>query len=304
MNTPSGFIYKNGVVSGIDPIAAMLNPSTGYETSHMILASFEATGFGVAALCAWGILRGRKDTWLRKGLMLSLGVGLVVAPIQIISGDLNARFVAKYQPTKFAAMEGIFQTQKGAPITIGGWPDPKTGKTYYAIEIPHALSILVADNPNAVVQGLNAVPVENRPDPRMVHIFFDMMVGSGFATLAAAFWFFIAWWRNKKRVPENSPWLMRALMAAGPLTFFAIECGWIVTEEGRQPWVIQGFLRTKDAATTAPGINLTFLVFSMIYVALAFMTVILLRRLDDTNKANQQDNSASDTSTIPGGQPA
>ncbi len=281
MNTPAGFILKDGQVTGIDPIAAILNPSTGYETTHMILASYEATGFGVAAVCALGILLGRKQTWLRKGLVLALALGAVVAPLQIISGDIAARSVAADQPAKFAAMEVLFKTQKGPPITIGGIPDPKAQKTYFPIEIPRGLGILVSGDPNATIKGLDAFPPADRPQPQLVHPFFDLMVFTGFAALAAAAWFWIAWWRRKRTVPEQK-WLLRALVAAGPLTFIAIECGWMVTEEGRQPWVIQGILRTKDAATTAPGLNIAFFAFSLIYVALAVFSVILLRRLDDT----------------------
>ncbi len=279
MNTPAGFIYQNGIVTGISPIGAILNPSTGYETTHMILASYEATGFGVAALCALGILAKRRETWLRRGLVLALALGAIVAPLQIISGDVAARAVAADQPAKFAAMEALFHTEKGAPITIGGIPDSKTQQTNFSIQIPHALGILVNGDPNATVKGLDAFPAQDRPQPQLVHPFFDLMVGTGFATLAAAAWFWLAWWRRKRVVPEN-PWLLRALVAAGPLTFVAIEAGWMVTEEGRQPWIIQGILRTKDAATTAPGLGIVFFVFSLIYVALAVVSVVLLRRLD------------------------
>ncbi len=279
MNTPAGFIYSHGKVTGISPIGAILNPSTGYETTHMILASYEATGFGVAALCALGILAQRKETWLRRGLVLALAMGAIVAPLQIISGDLAARAVAADQPAKFAAMEVLFHTEKGPPITIGGIPDSQTQQTYLSIQIPHALGILVDGNPNATITGLDAYPPQDRPQPQLVHPFFDLMVGTGFATLAAAAWFWIAWWRRKRQIPEDT-WLMRALVAAGPLTFVAIEAGWMVTEEGRQPWIIQGILRTRDAATTAPGLDIAFLAFSAIYVAMGVFSVILLRRLD------------------------
>jgi cytochrome d ubiquinol oxidase subunit I len=242
-------------------------------------------------MCAMGILLGRRQTWLRKGLVLALALGAVVSPLQIISGDIAARSVAADQPAKFAAMEVLFKTQKGPPITIGGIPDPKAQKTYFPIEIPHGLGILVNGNPNDTIKGLDAFPAADRPQPQMVHPFFDVMVGTGFLALAAAAWFWIAWWRRKRTVPEEK-WLLRALVVAGPLTFIAIECGWMVTEEGRQPWVIQGYLRTADAATTAPGLNITFLAFSLIYVALAVFSIILLRRLDDTRTTDGADSAS------------
>jgi cytochrome d ubiquinol oxidase subunit I len=291
MNTPAGFVVKNGQVTGIDPIAAVLNPSTPYETVHMLLAAYMATGFGVAGLCALGILRGNKSAWIKRGLMLSLAVGAIAAPLQIVSGDFNARFLAERQPAKFAAMEVVYKTGKNIPITIGGLTDPKLGKTPFSIEIPGFLSILVGGNSQAKITGLDAFAPQDRPNPQLVHPFFDMMVGIGFFTLAAAAVFWFLWWRRKRQMPQDR-WLLWGLIAAGPLAFLAIEFGWMVTEEGRQPWIIQGVLRTQDAVTTAPGIAVTFFVFNLIYIALAVVTVILLRRLDDTS-AHQEAPEAS-----------
>jgi cytochrome d ubiquinol oxidase subunit I len=304
MNTPAGFLYKDGKVVGVDPIAAMFNPSTPYETTHMILASYQATGFGVAALCAWGILRGRKETWLRKGLFLSMIIAIAVAPLQVISGDLNARFLADVQPAKFAAMEGLYKTTSGAPITIGGWPDATSQEVKFGIEIPYLLSILAHEDPRATVKGLDQIPVEQQPNPQIVHPAFDIMVGCGFLALVAAFWFWFLYWRGRRseeqenarrtnlidriryfftrgtRVVPEYPLLLRLLMICGPLMFIAIESGWIVTEEGRQPWVIQGYLLTKNAATTAPGVNVAFMGFLFLYILLSIVTILLLRRLD------------------------
>lgn len=284
MNTPAGFVVKNGQVTGIDPIAAILNPSTPYETVHMLLASYMATGFGVAALCALGMLRGNRSAWVRRGLFLALAVGIIAAPLQIVSGDFNARFLAERQPAKFAAMEAIYHTGANIPITIGGLTDPSKQTTPFSIQIPGGISLLVAGNTHAKLIGLDAFAPQDRPDARLVHPFFDLMVGIGFATLAAATAFWFLWWRRKRTVPEDR-WLLWALVASGPLTFLAIEFGWMVTEEGRQPWIIQGILRTKDAATTAASTNITFWVFNLIYIALGVVTVILLRRLDDHGTA-------------------
>jgi cytochrome d ubiquinol oxidase subunit I len=278
MNTPAGFEIVHGKVTGINPLEAMLNPSTPYETTHMILACYVATGFGVAAVYAVALLRGKRTDYYRKGLMLALAMGAIAIPLQIFSGDLNARFLADSQPAKLAAMEGVFQTQSGAPLMIGGLADPSTGKVYYALEIPHGLSFLLTGDPNATVTGLDAFAPQDRPNPLPVHSSFDGMVASGFFALFVGLVFWLLYFWRRRTMPENRI-LLWGVVLAGPLSFIAIELGWMVTELGRQPWVIYGILRTSDAATTAPGINITFLTFSGIYVILSITLIWLLLRL-------------------------
>lgn len=278
MNTPAGFVFKNGQVTNIDPLQAMLNPSTPHETTHMILACYVATGFGVASVYAVSMLRGKRDEYRRKGLMLGLMLGAIAIPLQIISGDANARFLVDAQPAKLAAMEGVFHTEKGAPLLIGGLADPNTGKVYYALEIPYGLSILAKGDPNAVIRGLDTFAPDDRPNPLPVHSSFDGMVASGFFALFVGWLFWLLYFVRKRKVPGN-PWMLWGITLAGPLSFLAIELGWMVTELGRQPWVIYGYLRTKDAVTTAPWLNISFLVFSVIYVLLSITLTILLLRL-------------------------
>ncbi|MDQ6661711.1 MAG: cytochrome ubiquinol oxidase subunit I, partial [Chloroflexota bacterium] len=256
-------------------IQAMLNSSTPYETVHMILASYVATGFGVAAVYAVGMLRGKRDDYHRKGLMLALAMGVIAIPLQIVSGDFNARYVAHLQPAKFAAMEGIFHTESGPPLRIGGLADPTTGQVYYALEIPYGASLLVNGDLNSTIRGLDAFAPNDRPNPLPVHASFDGMVGSGFFVLFVALLFWFLYWRKKRVVPENRL-LLWAIVLCGPLSFLAVELGWMVTELGRQPWVIYGVLRTKDAVTTAPGLNFSFLLFSFIYVVLSAALIRLL----------------------------
>ncbi len=276
MNTPAGFVFKNGKIIDINPIQAILNPSTPYETIHMILACYVATGFGVAAVYAVGLLRGRHDDYHRKGLLLAMAMGAIAIPLQIISGDANARVLVTAQPPKLAAMEGVFKTEPGAPLMIGGLADPNTGRVYYALEIPHGLSFLATGDPNATIKGLDAYAPDDRPNPLPIHTSFDGMVGSGFFALFVALIFWFVYWRKKRTVPKNRV-LLGAIVLAGPLSFLAIELGWMVTEFGRQPWVIYNFLRTKDAVTPAPGLNISFLVFSIIYILLSITLIGLLR---------------------------
>lgn len=276
MNTPAGFVFKNGKIIDINPIQAILNPSTPYETIHMILACYVATGFGVAAVYAVGLLRGKRDDYHRKGLLLAMAMGAIAIPLQIVSGDANARFLVTAQPPKLAAMEGVFKTERGAPLKIGGLADPNTGKVYYALEIPHGLSFLATGNPNATIKGLDAYAPDDRPNPLPIHTSFDGMVGSGFFVLFVALIFWFVYWRKKRTVPKNRV-LLGAIVLAGPLSFLAVELGWMVTEFGRQPWAIYNFLRTKDAVTPAPGLNISFLIFTIIYILLSVALIGLLR---------------------------
>ncbi|HLZ58970.1 MAG TPA: cytochrome ubiquinol oxidase subunit I, partial [Ktedonosporobacter sp.] len=278
MNTPAGFIFnkQTGQISDINPLQAMFNPSTPYETIHMMLACYVATGFAVAAVYATGLLRGKRDDYHRKGLIVAMAMALIATPLQIVSGDFNARFLAQYQPVKFAAMEGVFQTESGPPLKIGGLADPATGQVYYALEIPHGLSLLLGTD--APVKGLNEIPRDMWPNATIVHSSFDGMVASGFFVLLVAIVFWLLYWRKKRVVPETKV-LLWGIILSGPLAFLAIELGWMVTEFGRQPWVIYGILLTKDAATTAPWLNASFLAFSVIYLLLSVALIWLLLRV-------------------------
>lgn len=281
MNTPAGFVIRHGKITDINPWQAMFNPATPYQTIHMMISCYVATGFGVAAVYAFALLRGKRSDYHWKGLRLAMAMGAIAIPLQIMSGDANARFLAEKQPTKLAAMEGVFHTTSGAPLLLGGLIDPNTGKVYYALEIPYGLSLLAKGDPHATIQGLDAVPRTDWPLVAATHLSFDGMVGCGFFALLIGllFWFFA--WRKKRAWQENR-WMLRGILLSGPLSFLAIELGWMVTEFGRQPWVIAGYLRTADAVTTAPGLNISFLTFSLIYLLLAFALIRLLLRLSRT----------------------
>ncbi|HYX51137.1 MAG TPA: cytochrome ubiquinol oxidase subunit I, partial [Ktedonobacteraceae bacterium] len=173
MNTPAGFEIKDGQVTGINPFLAMLNPSTPYETTHMLLAAYVATGFGVATVYAIAMLRGKRGEYYRKGLLLGMAMGAIAIPLQIFSGDMNARFLVDAQPEKLAAMEAVFHTAKGVPLKIGGIVDDNTGQVLYALEIPDGLSILGTGNPHGLILGLDAYSPQDRPDPFFVHPSFD-----------------------------------------------------------------------------------------------------------------------------------
>jgi cytochrome d ubiquinol oxidase subunit I len=279
MNTPAGFTAVNGKVVSVDPIAAIFNPSTPTETIHTLLACYQVTGFAVAAVYAFALLRGRNDTYHRRGLALGVLLGTIIAPIQGVIGDASARHVAQFEPTKLAAMEALFHTTMGAAERPFGIPDPNTGQVHLTIEIPKLLSWLAFGDPNATVQGLDAVPRAYWPDVITTHLAFDTMVGLGILMILVPIWYWVVWYRRGKTTPVASTWLLRTLVALGPLSFLALEAGWIVTERGRQPWIIHNVMLVKDGVTPAPGVGLSLLLFVGIYVALAVTTVLLLRRI-------------------------
>ena len=276
MNQPRGFEVIGGKAVNVDPWAAMFNPAMPYEVVHGTLAAYVATGFAVAGVYAVAMLRGDRSEYARKALILALAVGAIATPLQIASGDLSARFLAHNQPEKFAAMEGQFKTERGAPLRIGGIPDPEDGTTRYAIEIPNLGSFMAFEDFDAEVRGLESFPQDEIPNVRLVHFSFQAMVGIGIFLLFVGAWFWgLAWW--KKRVDPPRLQLL-AVAATAPLGFLAIEAGWFVTEFGRQPWIIYRLMRTADAATPREGIFYVFLVFLLVYIALAAGLALLLLR--------------------------
>jgi cytochrome d ubiquinol oxidase subunit I len=281
LQSPVGFeLSTAGRVVDVQPIRAMLNPSMPVMAMHMMLAAYVATGLGVASVYAVGMLKGRRDTYHRRGLATGLVLGLTLAPVQVAVGDLAARLVGEQQPVKLAAMEAQWETEPDAPLHIGGIPLPGREETVFAIEIPGGLSWLAYGRRDAVVTGLKVVPPADRPNVILVHLAFQLMVAIGFALSGVGIWALAARVR-RGRLPDGR-WFLRAAVVAGPASFVAIEAGWIVTEVGRQPWIVQGVMRTADAVTTRPGVGLQLGVTIAVYVLLAFACSKLLLRLART----------------------
>lgn len=276
MNSPRGFDLVNGKPVNIDPVAAMLNPMALSETIHMTVAAYAATGFVVAGIHAYLLLRDRTNLFHRRALAIALVVGGAAAILQPVSGDLSARYVARYQPAKLAALEAHFKTEAGAALNIGGIPDIENGETNYAIKIPYGLSLLAFHDPHAIVKGLNDFPRDEWPNTLIVHIAFQLMVALGTLMALISVWGAFLWWRRRK-LPDDK-WFLRSLVIAAPAGMIAIEAGWTVTEVGRQPWIIYGIMRTSGAVTPMPGLVVPFLVFTLLYLFLAVVVVWLLIR--------------------------
>jgi cytochrome d ubiquinol oxidase subunit I len=277
MNVPQGFRLEQGVVVEADPIVAMFNPATGAQTAHMIIAAYMVTGFLVAAVYAYELLRGDSSLYVRRAMTLGVALGAALAPAQAIVGHWAAQVVAATQPSKLAAMEGQFRTEAGAPLRLGGLPDERARVTRYAIEIPGGLSWLGYGDRRAVVRGLDDFARDETPPVLICHVAFQTMVLIGIALVGLASWIVWSVWRTG-RAPQHRVFLV-ALIASGPLCVTALECGWIVTELGRQPWIVQGIMRTSDAVTDAPGIRWLGLATLAIYLVLAAATVVVLRLL-------------------------
>lgn len=276
MNSPTGFDIVNGQAVNIDPIAAMLNPAAFPQGLHMTIAAFQAVGFVVAAIHAYMLTKEPRNLFHRYAFGIAFSVATVSAFLQPVSGDIAAKFIAQFQPVKLAAMEGHWDTERGAPLLIGGIPNAETETTPYAIEIPGGLSFLGYGDPNAEVMGLKDVPPDDRPPVAVVHIAFQLMVAAGlFMAGVAAIGILLA---LRQRGLPTQRWFLRLVMLCGPLGFLAIEAGWVVTEVGRQPWVVYGILRTEDAVTPVPGLVVPFLTFTALYLFLAVIVVTLLRR--------------------------
>jgi len=274
LNQPVGFTLTNGVVTGVDPWAAILNPATPVETTHMILAAFMVSGFGVAAAHAWGLRRNPASQLHRTGFLVAFAMGAILAPAQIVVGDAAAQFLATNQPIKLAAIEGLYHSTRNAPLSIGGIP--VDGSMHFALQIPDGLSLLAFRDPNALVIGLDTVPAADQPPVLPVHLAFQVMVAIGFGLLGLGAW--LAWaWRRRRDLPR-SRWFLRAAIAAGPGAVVAMEAGWVVTELGRQPWIVYRVMRVEDAVTAARGLPIGFFTLVAVYLLLTAGTVLVLRR--------------------------
>jgi cytochrome d ubiquinol oxidase subunit I len=276
MNSPAGFDYVNGKYLNIDPIKAMFNDAWASQALHMSLAAFVATGFAVAGIHALMMLRNKNLVFHRKAFKIAAIFACTAAILQPLSGDHSAKDVAKRQPAKLAAMEAHFKTATHVPLLIGGIPDEKNKTVKYAAELPGLLSFMIYNDMNAEVKGLDAFAAEDQPPVAVPHYAFQMMVGLGTALALLAIIYFVAVFRNKNWL--SMPWLLRLFVIATPMGFIAVEAGWTVTEVGRQPWIINGIMRTKDAVTPMPGIHYSFILFSALYLSLAVVVTFLLYR--------------------------
>jgi cytochrome d ubiquinol oxidase subunit I len=276
MNQPGGFTERGGRIVSVDPWQVFFNHAAIYEMPHMILAAYMVTGFLVAGVYAAGILRGRRDRYHYTGFALGFVPAAVLTPFQIFVGDTAARAIAHDQPVKFAAMEYVPRTSDHVPEWLGGVH--VNGHIYGGIKIPDMDSLLVGFSPNTRVIGWDTVPPAQRPPVAwLIHLCFDAMVGLGFLLLLAGLWAGWTWWRHRRLPQQRLFWLLGAV--SGVAAIVAMEAGWVVTEVGRQPWVVYR-LQTTAAAATANGSVPTILSLTIVvYTLLGATTILILRML-------------------------
>jgi cytochrome bd ubiquinol oxidase subunit I len=276
MNHPTGFRLSGGQAIDVHPVKALfVNSYFWHELVHMYLAGYMVTGFLVAGVYAFGRLRGHWGRYERAALVIPLTVAALASPAEVLVGDWAGRAVAESQPAKLAAIEGLPHTQRGAPEHLLGWYTDDQVK--YGVRIPKLLSLLAYHEPNATVKGLDAVAADERPPVNLVRVSFQLMVAIGI--LLALFGVIYLVVRAKRRRLPESPWFYRFLVAAGPLALAALICGWVVTEVGRQPWVVYHVMRTSDSVTGAGGIPVGYATLVVVYVGLAIAVAWILRRL-------------------------
>jgi cytochrome d ubiquinol oxidase subunit I len=276
MNQPGGFTQTNGQIVSVRPWQVYFNHAALYEMPHMILAAYMVSGFTVAGVYAAGILLNRRDTYHYTGFSLGFVPAAVLTPFQIFVGDTAARAIAHDQPVKFAAMEYVAHTSNHVPEWLGG---VYAGRHVYGgLKIPDLDSLLAGFAPGTKVIGWDSVPPADRPPVVwLIHLCFDAMVGLGFLLLLAGLWAALEWWRHRRLPAHKLFWLVGAL--SGLAAILAMESGWIVTEVGRQPWVVYRLQTTAAAATTNPGVITTLTIIVVLYAVLGTATILILRML-------------------------
>lgn len=286
MNTPRGFqLDAAGKVIAVHPWTAIFTPALRHELSHFILAALLVAGFVVSSIYAIGMLRGRRDRLHRLGFLIPFSVASVATPLQMVVGDQAVRQIVKLQPVKFAAMEMVAETARHVPERLGG--HMRGGIPAGGVAIPDLASFLTGFHADTQIVGLDTVAPDDRPPATIVHWAFDVMIGSASALSLLSAWFLLVWWRRRD-LPQ-SPWFLRACAVAGVLAYAALEAGWVLTEVGRQPWVVYGFLRTAQAVTRAPGIWGTFAVVVAIYATVGITLLLVLRALSRRWRTGTED---------------
>lgn len=276
MNSPAGFDWIDGKAANIDPVAAMFNARSLDMGLHMIIAAFVATGFAVAGVHAWQLLRFPGHPLHKRALPIALAIASGAAILAPISGDITAKMTAKHQPVKFAAMEAHFETTTRAPLMLGGIPDVDAGEVSWAIHVPMLLSFLAFGDIDAEVKGLNDFPRELWPPVTITHFAYQTMIGIGtLLALSGSLALFLRW---RRRDLLESPRILRLWVLLTPLGFVALECGWMVTEVGRQPWIVYGVMKTRDAVTPMPGLVWSLAFYCILYFGMAVLAAWLLRR--------------------------
>ncbi|MBO8155730.1 MAG: cytochrome ubiquinol oxidase subunit I [Bacillaceae bacterium] len=284
MNTPQGFEIVNGVITNINPIEAMFNPAVPTKVGHVLTSAYMTSAFVLASLAAFQMLKGKDHVYYKKALKITMIPAIVFSIATAVVGDFSGKFLADYQPEKLAAAEWHFETESHAPLILYGYLD-ENGEVKGALEIPYALSILAGNTPSTEVIGLNEFPEDERP-PLYVHYFFDLMVTLGILlTIVALLYAVLLKWKPHL---AHKKWMLRAIVWSAPLSLLAIEIGWFFAEVGRQPWILRGYLKVSETATTSPHVDTLIIVFGLLYIVLTIGAGVVLRRMFKNNPPEQE----------------
>ena len=257
----------------------VFNPSFPFRLAHTVLAAYLTTALAVGGASAWHLLNGRSNPAVRTAFSMAMWMAALAAPVQIFVGDQHGLNTFEHQPAKIMALEGHYDNHPdGAPFVLFGFPDDEAERVRAAIEIPKVGSLLLKHDPNAPLAGLKSIPRENRPPAEIIFWSFRIMAGLGFLMFALGLWSLLARWRGRL---HDWRWLHRFAVAMGPAGFVAVICGWVTTEVGRQPWVIYGLLRTRDAVSpiAAPGVTGSLIAFVLVYFAVFGAGTMYILRL-------------------------
>jgi len=278
MQTPAGHEIRGGIVYPVDWLAIVFNPSFPYRLAHMLNAAYLTTGFVVVAVGARYLLAGKFGEDARTMMRMGIGLLVILAPLQLVIGDLHGLNTLKHQPIKVAAMEGHWDGSKPGDFHIFAWPDEKAETNRFAISIPRGSSLVLMHDPDGLFPGLKSVPASERPPVPTVFFGFRIMLAIGFFMIAAALYGAFLWWRG--RLFEQR-WFLRILAHSWWTGFVAVIAGWVVTESGRQPWVAYGILRTADAISPVPGASIfgTLVLFVLAYGVVFSMGIYYMNRL-------------------------
>ncbi|MCE9840518.1 MULTISPECIES: cytochrome ubiquinol oxidase subunit I [Proteus] len=292
MQTPQGFEIINNQVVPVDWLAVIFNPSFPYRLAHMGVAAFLASAFFIAASASWHLLKGHKTSAMKKMLSMSLWMILILAPIQALIGDIHGLNTLKHQPAKIAAIEGHWENKPGeaTPLILFGMPDMDAEETKYKIEIPYLGSMILTHSLEKQVPALKEFPKEDRPNSPIVFWSFRIMVGLGMLMILVGVWG--TWLRYKKKLYESKAFLRLTFLMA-PSGLIAILAGWFTTEVGRQPWVVYGIQRTRDAVS-AHGemhMSISLLIFLVVYssvfgVGYAYMLKLIRKGTPEVHHGN------------------
>jgi len=283
MNAPQGFDLVNGQLVNINPILAMFNPAMPTKVAHVVATAYMTSAFVLASIGAFRLLKGSNHIYHKKALFLTMKIGLIFSIATAIIGDFSGKYLAEYQPEKLAAAEWHFETHEGAPLMLYGVLDD--GEVKYALKIPYALSILAHGNPNSEVIGLNEFPEDEVP-PFYIHYLFDTMVTIGMWMAALSLLYVVGVWLKWSFI--HTRWFRWLIVLGGPLSMLAIELGWWFAEVGRQPWILRGYMKVEDAATTSGQVDLMLVLFAGLYLLLAIGSTYVLTRMFRKNTVEQE----------------